>query len=206
VAREAKIVNGWLEEIRDLKLSYMATHRMLGNKKRALQAEIEKLSNGIPIRRAYDKKNKGVFHRVKEDHSNLFAELKEIEGMITDVNFAIQMMHTGRLPGSRRGVERRAAYQKNKLMDPVRMQAFTQQSTAGSPANITEDERTRIEMALCTLSGRERECYELAHGMGFKPKAIAVMLEIGEGSVKEYIERAHRKVSAELENNLFLRR
>jgi RNA polymerase sigma factor (sigma-70 family) len=173
VVREAKITNGWLDEIRDLKLSYRGTYWAL--------------------RRARDK---------TDDKS----EKEMISEMIADVNFAIQWMHTGRLPGSRRGIDRRAAYQKNKLMDPVRMQAFAQHSTAGSPANITEDERTRIEQALCMLSERERECFELAHGMGFKPKAIAAMLGISIGSVQEYVERAHKKVSAEIENNIFLRR
>jgi RNA polymerase sigma factor (sigma-70 family) len=144
--------------------------------------------------------------RRARDKTNDPAELEIIKDMIADVNFAIQWMHTGRLPGSRRGIDRRAAYQRNKLVDPLIMQAFANRSTAGSPANISEDERAQIEMALCTLSERERDCYQLAHGECFSFADIAGMLGITKSSVQEYVERAHKKVSEELENNMFLRR
>jgi RNA polymerase sigma-70 factor (ECF subfamily) len=90
-------------------------------------------------------------------------------------------------------------------MDPIRMQAFMSQANAGSPANITQDDRDRIEMALSSLSPQERECYELAYGRGFTFGEIAQMLVIAKSSVQKYVERAQRKVSNELNNNLFLR-
>lgn len=54
-------------------------------------------------------------------------------GMNSDVNFAIEWTHTGRRPGNKRGVERRAAYLRGKLMDPVRMQSFVSGNNAGRP-------------------------------------------------------------------------
>lgn len=123
----------------------------------------------------------------------------------SDVLYVIQWLHTGRRPGNRRGIERRAAYQREKLMDPLKMQAMMASSTAGSPANISESDRERIEMALCTLSPRERECYEMAHGQGFSFAYIANLLGISKGAVQEYVERAQEKVSEEVRNNMFLR-
>jgi RNA polymerase sigma-70 factor (ECF subfamily) len=131
-------------------------------------------------------------------------DIKTIEEMISDCNYVIEWLHTGRRPGNRRGIERRAAYQREKLMDPVRMQAFVQRSTAGSPSNLSEWQLYQIEDALSVLSPRERECYVLAHGECFSHSAIAAMLNIGKDSVTEYISRAQKKISRELENSLFL--
>ncbi|MGG1673306.1 sigma factor-like helix-turn-helix DNA-binding protein [Paenibacillus sp. NRS-1783] len=127
-----------------------------------------------------------------------------IEEMISDCNYIIEWLHTGRRPGNRRGIERRAAYQREKLMDPVRMQAFVQRSTAGSPSNLSEWQLHQIEDALSVLSPREKECYVLAHGECFSHSTIASMLKISKDSVTEYISRAQKKISHELESSLFL--
>jgi RNA polymerase sigma-70 factor (ECF subfamily) len=127
-----------------------------------------------------------------------------IEGMISDVNLAIEWMHTGRRPGNKRGIERRAGYQKEKLMDPVLMQAFVSSSSAGSPANLTDWQSYQIEDALSKLSERERECYVMAHGECFSFSEIAAMLKITKGAVESYVQRAQKKISKELETSLFL--
>jgi len=127
-----------------------------------------------------------------------------IEGMISDVHLAIEWLHTGRRPGNKRGIERRAGYQREKLMDPLVMQSFVSKSTAGSPSNITDWQRTQIADALIHLSDREKECYVLAHGECFSYSAIADMLNISKGAVETYVQRAQKKISYELQNSLFL--
>jgi positive control factor len=130
-------------------------------------------------------------------------EREIIEGMISDVNYSIEWMHTGKRPGNRRGIERRAAYQREKLMDPLRMQAFVHQHNAGSPANLSESQRFQIEMALQLLSERERECYTMAHGDCIPHADIARMLKITKGSVSQLVNRAQKKISEEVKNSLF---
>ncbi|GEB35887.1 hypothetical protein [Brevibacillus parabrevis] len=76
------------------------------------------------------------------------AERQLIREMRGDVEWVIEWLESGRRPGNKRGIERRAAYQREKLMDLIRMQAFVAHSTAGSPANITE----WLKDALCELS------------------------------------------------------
>ncbi len=124
--------------------------------------------------------------------------------MIGDVEYVIEWLETGRRPGNKRGIERLAAYQREKPMDPIRMQAFVAKSTAGSPANLTEWQRQQIEDALCELSERERECYVLAHGECFSHAEIARMLKITKSSVDTHIKRAQQKISDRLMNSLFL--
>jgi hypothetical protein len=41
--------HGYLVNLGDLRKSYLATHRMLANKKSELLADIEKLSDGLPL-------------------------------------------------------------------------------------------------------------------------------------------------------------
>jgi RNA polymerase sigma-70 factor (ECF subfamily) len=124
--------------------------------------------------------------------------------MISDCTFAIQWMHTGKRPGNRRGIERRAAYQREKLMDPLRMQAYVQNTRAGSAVNLTDWQRFQIEDALSRLSARERECYTMAHGEFFSYGEISLMLGISKSSVQEHIQRAQKKISDDLMTSLFL--
>ncbi|MFB6364261.1 sigma factor-like helix-turn-helix DNA-binding protein [Paenibacillus elgii] len=137
--------------------------------------------------------------RLPENHP----DHKIIEGMISDCGYAAEWLTTNRMPGSKRGIERRATYQRDKLMDPIRMQAFVQRSTAGSPSNLTEWQRFQIESALSRLSERERECYVLAHGECFSREYIADLLGITKGSVDQFVSRAQKKISAEVQNSLF---
>ncbi len=129
---------------------------------------------------------------------------KVISGMVSDCEYVIEWLETGRRPGNKRGIERRAAYQREKLVDPLRMQAYVKNAKAGSPSNLTDWQRFQIEDALSRLSERERECYVLAHGECFPFSDIADMLGISKGSVEEYIERAQRKISEDLQSSLFL--
>lgn len=127
-----------------------------------------------------------------------------LKEMISDVNFAIGWMHTGKRPGSKRGIERRSAYQREKLMDPLLMQAYYSNSSAGSPSNLTDDEHNKLEWALCMLTENERDCYVMAHGQGFSFEYIANMLCVEKSTVQKYVERAQKKISDELRGNLFL--
>ncbi|OMD73343.1 RNA polymerase subunit sigma-24 [Paenibacillus odorifer] len=128
---------------------------------------------------------------------------KVISGMVSDCEFAIEWLSTGRRPGNKRGIERRAGYEREILLDPIRMQAFASDSKAGSPANLSDEQRFQLEFALNQLSERERECYTLAHGQCIPHSEIAKMLGITYGSVSEYIQRAQRKISDTVENSLF---
>lgn len=128
---------------------------------------------------------------------------KVISGMISDCEYVAEWLSTGRRPGNKRGIERRAGYEREVLLDPIRMQAFSSNSKAGSPANLTDEQRFQLQYALDQLSERERECYVMAHGECIPHSEIAFMLGITSGSVAEYVQRAQRKISATVEQSLF---
>ncbi|PPA82507.1 RNA polymerase subunit sigma-24 [Brevibacillus laterosporus] len=134
----------------------------------------------------------------KENTSKDEINVSDIEllgEMISSVDFIIEWIKTGKRPGKKRGIERRAAYEREILVDPITIQSYVNNGVAGSPANITDSQRKELEEALSILSKREKECYTLAHGRGFTQYEIADMLKIARGAVASYIVRAQEKVS-----------
>lgn len=186
--------------MQDLLDSYKETRKALKRKQGQLKESDD--ANRV-VRLTEAKKKTGNTKTVCNGDENK-SERQIIGEMIGDTELVIEWLETGRRPGSKRGIERRAAYQREKLMDPVRMQAFVYRGTAGSPANLTDWQRNQIEDALCVLSDRERECYILAHGQGFSHEYIAELLGVSKGSVDSYLSRAQEKITERLENSLFL--
>lgn len=131
------------------------------------------------------------------------AEREIIGGMISDCTYTIDWLRTGRRPGNRRGIERRAAYQRERPIDPLHLQAYYSNSTAGSPANLSSHERFLIEDALRTLTPLERECFEMAYGGCQSHAEIALMLGLSKGNVSTILDRANKKISVNMANSLF---
>jgi positive control factor len=135
---------------------------------------------------------------------------KIIAGMISDLEFAIEWMSTGRRPGNKRGIERRAAYQREKLFDPLLMQKFFRSSEQVYKWDdhekehvITEWDRQRIEDALSVLTKREREVYMMSRGYCLTYSEIANYLCISSSSVQTMVERAERKIKKRINESLF---
>ncbi|QDH23466.1 sigma factor-like helix-turn-helix DNA-binding protein [Saccharibacillus brassicae] len=125
----------------------------------------------------------------------LESEKKVLGEIISDCEFVEEWIVTGRRPGGKRGIERRAAYEREKLMDPTHMQSFVHPEGCGSPSTIGDTERERIEAAMKTLSKRERECYTLAHGECYSLSEIGKLLFISKASVQVHVRNAQRKIS-----------
>ncbi|QRG65265.1 sigma factor-like helix-turn-helix DNA-binding protein [Brevibacillus choshinensis] len=131
-------------------------------------------------------------------------ERQLISEMRGEVEWVIEWLETGRRPGNKRGIERRAAYQREKLMDPLRMQAFAERGKAGSPVNLSEWQLEQIEDALCCLTERERDCYVMVHGQCFSLEQSADLLNLTKSSVQTYVNRAQVKISERVTSSLFL--
>lgn len=124
-------------------------------------------------------------------------ERKLLVEMISDCSYVIEWLETGRRPGNRRGIERRAAYQREIPTDPARLPVMVwvaEEADEPSPLE-TELKQFRLEAALRGLTARERECYVLAHGHGCTYAEIAELLQISKSSVGTYVVRAGRKIA-----------
>lgn len=129
---------------------------------------------------------------------------KIISGMISDCKYVIEWLNTGRRPGNRRGIERRAGYEREIPVEPSRMQRFGNHAVGSPDCRLSDDQRALLEFALEPLSRRERECYLLIHGEGFAHAVAAEILGISAGSVSEYIQRAQRKIKPLVDEVIFL--
>lgn len=143
-----------------------------------------------------------AYDRAKESDNE--ADKKIISNMVSECDYVIEWLSTGRRPGNKRGVERLAAYQREKLVDPLKMQAYVQQGHAGSSANLSDWQLFQIEDALSRLSPRERECYVMKHGDCHSFADIAMALNISKSAVQSYVKTAQYKISEDLQNSLFL--
>ncbi|WP_199427077.1 sigma-70 family RNA polymerase sigma factor [Thermaerobacillus caldiproteolyticus] len=135
---------------------------------------------------------------------------KVIAGMISDLEYAIEWMETGRRPGNRRGIERRAAYQRERSFDPLLMQKYFRSSDPVYEWDdhekenvITSWDRERIEDALSVLTYREREVYLMSRGYCLTYSEIANYLCISSSSVQTMIERAEKKIKKRINESLF---
>ncbi|MEC0233576.1 sigma-70 family RNA polymerase sigma factor [Paenibacillus kribbensis] len=129
---------------------------------------------------------------------------KAISGMISDCEFVEEWLTTGRRPGNKRGVERLAAYQRERPVDPLRMQAYVSQSKAGSPSNLTDSDYFQIEEALRVLTDLERDCFLLSYGHCMPHSYIADVLGLSRGNISTLLKRAKEKIQENRNNNLFL--
>lgn len=125
-----------------------------------------------------------------------------LEGMASDLRFALEWMTTGRRPGNRRGIERRAAYQREIPLDPLKIQSYVVATTIQSGA-ISKADRERLEDALSVLTDREREVYLMSRGQCLSYAEIAAMLFVCKSTVQETVERAEKKIAKRIHESLF---
>ncbi|MGQ7277755.1 sigma factor-like helix-turn-helix DNA-binding protein [Brevibacillus thermoruber] len=186
--------------MQDLLREYKETRKALERIQRRLK-EYDDTDRIVRLEEAQKKTGKAKTTSNGDENKS---ERQIIGEMIGDVEYVIEWLETGRRPGNRRGIERRAAYEREKPIDPVRLQAFAYKSTAGSPCNLTEWERFQLQDALSTLSERERECYVLTHGECFSFEETARLLGISKSSVQTHVQRAQAKIRDRVLNSLFL--
>ncbi|WP_100406655.1 sigma-70 family RNA polymerase sigma factor [Bacillus solitudinis] len=122
--------------------------------------------------------------------------------MASDLKYALEWMRSGRRPGHRRGIERRAAYQNEQPLDPLVMQSFVAESTT-SHTGITEFEKERIKEALSNLTSREREIYVLVRGHCFSRQEAAKMLGVKKGTINKILSRCDEKIKVKKSTSLF---
>ncbi|PZM63485.1 sigma factor-like helix-turn-helix DNA-binding protein [Paenibacillus dendritiformis] len=140
----------------------------------------------------YDKAEK-----IAAEIAALESDMSFLSAMISDREYDIEWMETGRRPGNKRGIERRAAYQRERPVDPLKLQAYVAKSCSGGAVQaerITDRERDRIEFALAQLSPRERECYEMTRGNGLSFAETGRILDIDKSTVQSNVKIAEEKL------------
>lgn len=121
-------------------------------------------------------------------------ELIIVNSMISDMQFAIDWMRKSRNPGSRRGADRRAAYQRTVLRDVDLFPSLAEPAVTRKSDRLSGEARNKVLVAIHQLSERELNCYLLHAAKGLSYAEIGRELKISRYTVRQYIERAKSKV------------
>lgn len=134
-------------------------------------------------------------------------ERQVIGEMISECDYAIEWMRTGRRPGAMRGIER--PYRVTPW-DPGWFDYY--QSPSGftierdeSKKQLSDLDRFRVSEAMRGLSERERQCFVMYHVDMMSFEEIGFELHIGKSTVQTHIERARKKIEKEKVFNIFLK-
>ncbi len=126
--------------------SYKETRRMLLRTADELTVGIGKLE---PVRTLED----------MEKILTLDKDRKLVMEMIASCSYVIEWLETGRRPGNRRGIERRAGYQREIPTDPDKLPMSIHSVTmCQTSQEEPKESRFRLEAALRGLTERERNC------------------------------------------------
>lgn len=138
------------------------------------------------------------------DHiAEIKAERSKYSSMISDKIFEIEWMEKGRRPGSMRGAENLAAYQREISIDPNRflhMQDIQVESKTDEEVKVLED---KVLDLLWFLTKKEREVYMMANGYGHTVEQIAEYTTMASGTVSSLLDRARKKIRKNIKKDDF---
>ncbi|OAH53880.1 hypothetical protein AWH48_11460 [Domibacillus aminovorans] len=123
-----------------------------------------------------------------------------INSMISEIEFAIQWMVSGRNPDARRGADRTGAY----TLDPKLIEAVVPNRAVMEEGKITADEQWLLDDVLGDLTVREKDVFTLVRAEGLSFEYTAELLGVTKSSVQTYLERAQRKIEERKNGSLFL--
>lgn len=121
--------------------------------------------------------------------------------MISDLEFTIEWLESGRLPGAKRGYDRRDSYQRMILKDPRIIDTFS--NDLDSVAEVSAADLERNEDALSALTKREKEVFILNKVQLYSYHEIAELLNVKKCTVQTNMKHAELKVSKRKNESLF---
>ncbi|MCI2256520.1 sigma-70 family RNA polymerase sigma factor [Domibacillus sp. PGB-M46] len=123
-----------------------------------------------------------------------------INSMISEMDFAIQWMVSGRNPDARRGTDRTGAY----TLDPKLIEAVVPNQMATEERKLTAHEQWLLDDVLADLTVRERDVFTLVKAEGLTYEYTAELLGLTKSSVQTYLERAETKIFRQKNSSLFV--
>ena len=128
---------------------------------------------------------------------------KIIGSMISDLEFAIEWLEKGRQPGAKRGYDRRDAYKRMLIKDPLIIETYTKRIHGKAEGVVTKQDMERIEDALSVLTNREKEIFLLNKVELYSYDDIAFILDVKKSTVQTNIKRAENKMMKRQCESLF---
>ncbi|MCZ4248013.1 sigma-70 family RNA polymerase sigma factor [Bacillus velezensis] len=153
------------------------------------------------------KKTKAMYKPLAEaNESDLSAagirDKKNLRNMISDLEWTIDWLESGRQPVSRRSIDRRAS--RTVFIDPKIMEVFSNDFSIlpEQTGSVTEEEQKIINDCLGKLTNREKEIFLLHIVEGFSYERISALLSIAKGTVQTTINRSRMKIARYINSNI----
>ncbi|WP_342512268.1 sigma-70 family RNA polymerase sigma factor [Sporosarcina sp. FSL K6-1522] len=142
--------------------------------------------------------------QVDRDNPVEMQDLKQINSMIESMSFSLEWMTTGRQPGTYRGVDEKAVYQRRSyenidLIPDIEMQLREESDINKKHLFMTREEKVIMADILASFSLRERQCYILHVAQGMSWSKIADELGVSKSMVQQSINRARKKIKSRID-------
>ncbi|MCU5146780.1 sigma-70 family RNA polymerase sigma factor [Bacillus cereus] len=135
---------------------------------------------------------------------------KIINGMISDIEDSLKWMRTGKEPGLKRGIERRASYQREVKVNPLLIQRYLRSKETEYEWDkekkenaITTWEKIQLDDALSALTKTEKEIFVMYKAGMFTQEEIAKMRGVTRSTVQQNLRRADKKIAQQVKESLF---
>lgn len=130
-----------------------------------------------------------------------------VASWVRNLEYSLTWMRTGKGPSNIRGIERRAAYERERPFDPMLMQRYFRSEEPvyewdghERESVVSSSDKDIIDLALTALTEREVEVYLMSRGHCLTQYAIADKLGISRNSVKTMLSRADKKIAKAIVN------
>jgi len=116
----------------------------------------------------------------------------ESSNMISDASFAIEIMETGRIPGTTWQVGRLPKDRREISVDPTELSQFitNRTSTESAPEHVLD----LLDSLMKNLTERERYAFDLVRGRGYSFAQAGKLMGCTKGSVQRFVIRAEKKI------------
>ena len=116
----------------------------------------------------------------------------EYTSMVSDTLYAIEIMETGKIPGTKWTVARWSKDKREVPVDPMAMARYVanREPVASAPEWMVE----LLDKVMSSLTALERDAYELVRGRGYSFAQAGKLLGCSKGAAQSYIRRAEKKI------------
>jgi len=116
----------------------------------------------------------------------------QASSMISDANFSIEIMQTGRIPGTNWQVGRLPKTKREISVDPAEMSKYITHtiSAESAPENVLD----MLDNLMSTLTEREKHAFDLVRGRGYSFSQAGMLMGCNKGSVQNFVQRAEKKI------------
>lgn len=126
---------------------------------------------------------------------------KVISGIISDLEYALEWLKSGRNPDARRGIDKHGVY----LTDTAVLDVLPVHNVYKELAKeLSYFDKELIEDTLCTLTIRERDIFIMIKVEGIIFEYTAELLGLKKSTVQTHLERAEKKIEHRKNKSLFL--